>query len=507
MWRALRDIVKNTTFYYKQLNLFLLIGLVLSVVWVAHKYYASLALNASTIFTRNKTQSVNKPNSFDIVIGSDGKVAINGRQTRGTITFGETEDEFLYLLVPSADVYIDSIQATVHLPADKDPRLVRHKFYAIHGVESEREEEINSTTMRFIATSVPPGAEVSVHYWFPKDYFALSSFDRIRSQIQVISKRQWIIIGIFLPSLSVLFLLYLLFQRMFALWRVRNRMPVNVAPSSTIAPAIIGALYHGYIGKKEITATIFDLARRGFINVHLGDEDEIIFARGSSLYSTKANLLRPYEIFLLHQIFGEEGFASHGITITNGLNSELFSSKIALTILNIYDATVAEGYFIKSPNTYYLKYKISGMILFFIALVALVYDAFTLPEPAYILFFWLGMLLSALIIIKLTPGLPRRTRLGDATLKQWLGFRNYLSARQLINAGNTSDFFNNLAYAIVMDCEKEWIARWVEMPIPLPEWFTAEGQLYTAEEFSKSVVTIVEFLAKHLIAARPPDLA
>ncbi len=514
MWKALREIVKGSTFYYKQLNLFLFLALIFSSVYVGtlygKRYLPQLiqrGVDASDILKEKSAANGGPINVFDVSITNEAKVMVNGQVVRGAIQFGQQKDEFLFILAREPKEFIEKIQAVVHLPYDvKDASTVSPRIYAIHGVEQSDYRFLDKKTVLFRAQAIEQTAEISIGFSFAKDYFALQPADQLRSKVKVLSPIQWLAIGSVLPLITLLFLGFMIWRRAFAQWRVRNKMPINLPPS-TVPPALIGALYHGHIGKKEITATLFDLARRGFIAVHLGKDDEIVFAKGASLYSTQANLLRPYEVFLLHQIFGDENFAARGRTVTADLNSELFSSKIALTILNIYDATVAEGYFIRSPNAYFQKYRSVGLFLFFAALIALVYQAFTLPEPAFVLFFWFGMMIAALIIIKITPGLPRRTKTGELALHQWMGFRNFLAAKQLIVTNNTNDFFQNLPHAIVMDCEKEWITRWKDQPIRLPDWFTAEDDMFTAEEFSKSVVAIIDFLAKHLIAARPPDLA
>jgi uncharacterized membrane protein len=309
-----------------------------------------------------------------------------------------------------------------------------------------------------------------------------------------------------IPALTLLFLLFLLAKRWVSYAKVQTQQKFPLLPSNS-PPAIVGALYRGNIGKKEITATIFDLAQRGFVSLHIDGDGTLGFSKGASLYTQKATSLRPFEIFLLHQIFGQQDFITQSREVEVGLNSELFSQKIALTLVNIYDATVAEGFFIKSPNTYFMKYKVTGIFLFFIALTALVYGAFTLPSQAFVLFFWVGMIISSLLIIGITPGLPHRTPLGDKILKQWMGFRNYLTAKEPVDTHQTSEFFHYLPYAIVLGCEHEWILRWREQTLVLPEWFTAAEGVYTSEDYDRSLITAIAFMSRHLVAARPPDLA
>jgi hypothetical protein len=508
VWKVLGQILRGTTFYYAQFNFFLMIVFAGSVIWIA---------TSSTTSPKSIPQAAIKlpqfsPNSatppgtvFDIEVSESGSVKVNGKKDKKVLRFEPDKDRLLFIAVRNSTTFISNLEVTIRLPKPVDDiETLQPRVYAIHGVGHAAYRLIDPQTISFDANSVYDGATVSVELIFPKSYFMLSPINSVRERLASFSPEVWLAIGIVFPAITIFFLFYLVFMQRVATERVKTNQLI-AAPPSPLRPAIVGALYRGHIGKKEITSTLFDLALRDFVLIHYS-EDDLSFSKGDSLFSQNATTLRPFEIFLLHQIFGDEGFISKQKNVEVGLNSELFSSKIAMTMLNIYDAALAEGFFIQSPNKYYLKYKAAGLGLFFIALAALLYGALTSPAREYSIFLWLGMMVASLLILGIMPGLPRRTPMGDRTLRQWMAFRNYLSLKTPVNAQQSSLYFAYLPYAIVLGCEKEWMARWKDQTLTLPEWFSTNRSLYTAEDYGLSMVWVINFLANHLVAARPPDL-
>lgn len=496
------------TLYYKHLNLFLVVGIVVAGFLAGPYLYSALVPQASVDLPRSLAPTEGDLPIYDIEVSEQGRVRVNGEDLKGALTFEAEKTRLLLILVRKSDVGLDGIRATIRLPkVVTDPQSLNPRIYAIHGTGSSFARPLNGQTVLYEVQEVFPGATVSIELTFPSGYFDLTTVDQAREDLVSVSPERWIELGIIVPSIAGLFLFYLLLLRWFSFWSVRTD-DYKTVPPSTIPPAVVGTLYHGQIGRREIAATLFDLARRGFVTIHRRGEHDVVFGKGQKLYGAEAASLRAFEVFLLHQIFGDEqGAVSKTRDIEAKINKELFSSQIALAYVNIYDTAIAEGYFIQSPNTYYLRYKMTGIIFFFLASAALLYGAFTLPEPAYILFLWAGAVAASLLIIASTPGLPRRTKTGTATIKQWMAFRHYLTDSMPIAAPSSAEFFTFLPYAIVLDCEKEWVSRWSQQTIALPGWFTAEQNLYTADDYEASIVSIISYLAHNLVVARPPDVA
>ncbi len=506
MWQALREIGKGVTFY-KQFYIFASLCFIFGGGYFALTTIqnGSLIPQASTeVPAKLKPEGSFSRVAYDIALSNEGTATINNVPLPDPITLDENGAKLLVILTRESPAYIDAIDATVHLPtalADAKPRI-----YAIHGVGSSSAKQVDDLTLTFHAESILEQATVSIEATFPRNYFTFSKVDELQASKSTLPARVWLQVGLVVPIVTGVLLLWLVLRTWMSSLRVRNSAQVPYPPDQT-PPAVLGALYAGHIGRTAITATLFDLAHRGFVTIHRGDGDTISFRKGKNLFGRQATSLRPFEIFLLHQIFGDNAMVSKDRDIEANLDKELFSSKIAMAILNMYDAVVAEGFFIKSPNSYYQKYKVIGITLFFIAVVAVFYGAFMLNERDFSLFVWMGMIPASLMIIGITPGLPRRTARGDATLQQWMAFRNYLADDAPIQTSKPSEFFAYLPHAIVLNCEPQWINRWREQVVVMPDWLSAESMLYTSDDYAASLLEVTDFIAKHILASRPPDIA
>lgn len=508
MWEAIKEVSKSTSLYYGKVNAFLAILVVAVTVNYAVNNLSlpSAPQAAGDVAVKLSSAATSDHERFTITVDEKGTVVANGEPVKDAITINsDGTQQFLVILIRNPEFYIDKVTATVTLPRiSPHANTLQPRIYAIHGVESSNYIVNSANQITFTAESLIEGSEVSIGLTFPKGYFTHSAASQLRNSLATLTPAAWLSIGIIIPGLTLLLFLYLLIKK----WGdTAHTNKVSETPPSSLPPSVLGTLYNGRIRKREIAATVFDLAVRGFLTIHQRSNGELAFGKGDKLFTQAVNQLRPFEIFLLHQFFGENTMLTSERKVDENLNHDLFSNRIAMSLVNIYDAAVAEGFFIQSPNKHHIKYKYLGILLFFISLIATIYGAFTLPEPGFVLFFWVGMILMSLGIIWVTPALPHRTPHGDQALTEWLAFRNFLSHSKPIKSQQTSLFFTYLPYALAMDCEKEWMKRWAHEPLVLPDWFSAEKTLYTADDYSASLLTTVNYLTQHLFSARPPDIA
>ncbi len=508
MWDALKQVIKDSELYSKQLVLFVVVLATSLLGFGGYRYVSSIKPQAATELASSlKPKTDTDITTYDIVIAEDTKVTVNGESVGGAISYESGHPQFLLVLTRKSSAYIGSLRSVVRLPKATPPASqLQPRIYAVHGVGASDFAVIDDQTVAFIAQDVSESSTVSIGLTFPEGYFGSTLVPRFEEGFSKLSPQIWLLFGLGFPFVTVIFLAFLLARRKLVNYGLDTKTVTPKLPSQT-PPGMIGSLYHGRIGTREITATLFDLADRGFVTIYHGLDNEIAFAKGSQLYTQKTATLRPFEIFLLHQIFGDKKNVSNEYQINVGLESELFSSKVAMTMVNLYDGLVAEGYYVASPNRYFLKYQITGMGLFFVAAVGAIYGSFALPEPAYVLFAWFGMMLAALLIVRSTPGLPTRTSHGTEVLRQWMAFRNYLTQRDPVADVQPSQFFDYLPYAIVLDCVDEWMTRWRNETIVLPHWFTAAEVPHSADDYKNSLVSVISYLSQHMLNSRPPDMA
>ncbi len=513
MWQALQSIARGTTLYYKQLNFFVALAVVgLGGFFFYGQFSDSQLVPQAAELLSSRLAVDGEPQSQVVKVNLSGRVTVADRRLGRALTFRSGEAVLLIVAVRDAPVYIPILTTRVLLPRPV-PNLqatLKPRIYAIHGTDPANTSVriVDNQTVDFVAADVDQGSTVSFELRFPDGYFTLALLPRLQSLAANLTLPIWSVLVVALPAFAGVFLAGLLAARWWAIERVRTAKSLAAPPNHT-PPAIIGALYRGKIGRTEVAATLFDLAARGFISFHFdATANAIDFAKGGKLFTQGANDLRPFEIFLLHQIFGPTRVVSHGASIERGLNDTLFSNHIAMTIVNVYDAAVAEGYFVHSPNRYYLGFRTVGISLFFVALAILGYEALIGSTPNFSLLSWVGMLLASLVIIWVTPGLPPRGKNGDTELRQWVAFRNYLARAEPITATTSStEFFAYLPYALVLDCAHEWVRRWRSETLVSPAWLSSDVELYRAEDYTQTLVKMVSALANRLIAVRPPDLA
>lgn len=508
MWDALKQVIKDSELYSKQLVFFMVVLAISSLGFGGYRYISNVKPQAATQLGRDLVPQVDTDAVYyDVVVSANAKVTVNARAVNGAISYESGQPHFLLVLNRKSATYIGRVRAVVHVPStsvsapDLNPRI-----YAVHGVGLANYIVIDNQTIAFEAQDVPESGTVSIGLTFPESYFGSAFIPRFEAGFSKLSPGVWLLLGLGFPFLTLVFLAVLLLRRNLVNYRLDTKLTISKVPDQA-SPGMVGALYHARIGAREITSTLFDLADRGFVVIYHGSDNELSFAKGSSLYSSKTAQLRPFEIFLLHQIFDASQTISKDSQIKAGLENELFSTKMAMTMVNLYDGLVGEGYYIASPNRYFLRYQLIGMGLFFIAAVGSIYGSFVLPEPSYVLFAWFGMMLASLLIVQSTPGMPTRTQKGTQVLRQWMAFRNYLIERNPVEGVQPSQFFDYLPYAIVLDCVDEWMTRWRNETIVLPHWLTAAQTPYSADDYKTSLISVIKYLSQHLLNARPPDLA
>ena len=155
----------------------------------------------------------------------------------------------------------------------------------------------------------------------------------------------------FSPSLVFLF--------MFWLWSTRGRDPrtapvaVQYEPPDGLTPGEAGTLVDDNVGMRDITATIVDLAVRGYLVIEEKDKSQMMGLISSKdyVFHMKKNPaewagLKPHELMLLAGIFSNGAVAD--VDLSSMQNS--FYKKIPGITNGIFDALMQRGYFLHRPD-------------------------------------------------------------------------------------------------------------------------------------------------------------
>jgi uncharacterized membrane protein len=286
----------------------------------------------------------------------------------------------------------------------------------------------------------------------------------------------------FLASNWPLFFPLPVFLVMVWLWFTRGRDPrvgpvaVQYSPPDGLTPAEAGALVDENCAMRDITATIVDLAVRGYIVIEEKEKSEMLGLVHSKEYvfHLKKGLqewtgLKAHEMALLAGIFSDGGLTDVDLSSLQNV----FYKNLPGIKGNIFDALMKHGYFQHRPDYVRAGYiaggLVTGALLLFMG-VALAQKMGMVPAP-----FLVAAIVSAGIIAGFGWFMPARTNDGTKALAGVLGFEDFLSrveASQMQRISQTPETFEKyLPYAMALGVEKKWVGAFQNIYSQPPSWY------------------------------------
>src|SRR3984893_7933683 len=256
---------------------------------------------------------------------------------------------------------------------------------------------------------------------------------------------------------------------MFWLWYARGRDPqvgaiaVQYEPPAGLSPGEAGALVDDQAGIRDITATLVDLAVRGFIVI---DEKETSHLMG--LYSNKEYIFhlnkkpaewtgaKSHELLLLNGVFGDPVVGMRNEVALSELQNRFYKDLPGIRSA-IFDSLVERGYFTHRPDVVRLAFiaaaVFSGGLLFLFA------PYFAEHTGIQAQSFMVAGALTALIVAGFGWFMPGRNVAGGPALHETLGFENFLSHVEADHLARTpqspANFEKYLPFAMALGVEKK----------------------------------------------------
>lgn len=431
---------------------------------------------------------------------SDGSVNIADKKIPESIKMLSDRDELRYLILDQPKQYYDNVEIAVNLPKKLNRLASDPQIIAVHGATPWGAVlAADGKKITYRATGVSVSATVTIVAEFPKGYFDFSPSKKVSYGISSIPAGAWLIGGIVLPPIALAILIYILFHS-----GSRARKEVNGILQElpeNIPPAIANVAAYGHIGPHTIIATLVDLAARGYIEIYNRSDDFVIYKKQVSVAQNAH--LRGFERILLEKIFLPAQQMVGSFDVEARVARHLYSRKIALFYLNVYDEAKSLGYFSESPSRVHLKYRMAGIVTFFMGLLGYLAFAVFAPDPKTVLFFWVALILLGILIVNVAPQLTVYSARGVASQTRWLQFRNFLSEETPFK-GRLDVFETYLPYAIALGCEASWAARFAEIAFAKPEWYDFADRIDGIEGFAKSLLPIVDYLGESLNLSSEP---
>jgi uncharacterized membrane protein len=290
------------------------------------------------------------------------------------------------------------------------------------------------------------------------------------------------LINQFLASNWPIFLPVPVFLLMFGLW-TRGRGPrvgpvaVQYAPPEGMSPAEAGTLVDEDAAMRDITATIVDLAVRGYITIEEKEKSGVM----GMLLHTKDYVfhlkkgLRDWAGLKAHEMALLAGIFSNGAQTDVNLSSlqNVFYKNLPGIKSNIFDELMEHGYFQHRPDYVRSGYVAGGIVfgaLFLATGTWLSQKTGVAPIPFYI-----AAILSAGIIAGFGWFMPARTADGAKALAGVLGFEDFLThveADHMDRISQTPETFEKfLPYAMALGVEKKWVGAFQNIYTQPPSWY------------------------------------
>jgi uncharacterized membrane protein len=229
---------------------------------------------------------------------------------------------------------------------------------------------------------------------------------------------------------------------------------------------------------RDISATLVDLAVRGYILIKEKEESKLLGLLTSKDYvfhlrkqEAEWKDLRAHERALLDSLF----VGGHRTTVELSDLENSFYKELPGIRDRIFERLVQRGYYARRPDKVRRAYLITAAAVAFLSLWGggIITAIFSLGALFGVIA--VGGLLSAAIIFGFGWVMPARTYRGTRTLEGILGFEEFLSrveGDRLQRMVKTPEMFEKfLPYAMALGVEKNWARAFVSIYKQAPEWY------------------------------------
>jgi uncharacterized membrane protein YgcG len=233
-----------------------------------------------------------------------------------------------------------------------------------------------------------------------------------------------------------------------------DQPPIEPAPPGGLRPAHAGTLLTGVAGPREVTATIVDLAVRGYLRIT--DVPEGTRPARQDLRLTrleKTGGLLGYEQLLLDGLFKDATADSDTATVQ--LSGLAMSGPLRHVRNTLYADMTEYGWFAARPDRIRRRWRLTGCAVFLISAITLA----VMASNTHLGLVPIPTTLAGLAMIGGARWVPVRTKTGDRLARRLRGFRDYIKAATAGQArltGQHAELYDYLPYAIVFGCTQDW---------------------------------------------------
>ena len=370
---------------------------------------------------------------------------------KNAVRFGNAKfDEFYWNLNGAFwDIEIDTFTADIVFPAGINQTNATIDYYS--GALGSKEkgnvsyEWLGTGLLRFKTANLQEREGVTASVTFPKGL------------IQPYQPTFWEKYSLYFFALIPI----IAFIICFTIWKNYGKDPkanktviAEYEPPANMSPLQLGVLYHNDLNNKLISASIIDLAVKGFLKIEELEKSSLFSGKDFKL--TKTNSAKSDAVLCLtEKILYEKLFADKSEVQLSQLKNKFFEHIGALQ-KTAKDEAIANGYIYQSGTR-----NMIIMIMVGVGLSVLAGCAYETNTPLAVALF-----LSTAIVILFGIVMPRVTEKGAETIWQIKGFKLYMETaekyRQQFNE-KENIFEKYLPYAMVFGITKLWVNKMKEL--------------------------------------------
>jgi uncharacterized membrane protein len=280
------------------------------------------------------------------------------------------------------------------------------------------------------------------------------------------------------------------FVVMFYLWWTRGRDPrlrpiaAQYEPPDQLTPGEVGTLVDNSADMRDITASIVDLAVRGYVVIEEHQRDRMLGLMHDKDYNfivqkdrAEWAKLKPHEQALLEGLFTT---GTVGETVSMSSLENHFYKNLPDIKSDIFSSLVTDGYYNRRPDSVRSGYLAAGVVVGFL----LIFGGLKVASSQGMapLTFIIAGVLTGLIICGFGWFMPAHTEQGARALEGVLGFEDFLvhvESDRFNRTIKTPEMFEKfLPFAMALGVEKNWSRAFQGIMTQPPQWY--RGSSYGA---------------------------
>jgi hypothetical protein len=274
--------------------------------------------------------------------------------------------------------------------------------------------------------------------------------------------------------------------------------PVEFVPPDNLRPGLVGTLVDEQANPLDVTATIVDLAVRGYLTIDEIPKEGWFGKPDWKLTKSKgSDGLLDYERELFDALFAGRS------EVTLSALRRTFADDLGRVQDKLYQDVVARGWFPRRPDHTRVLWVIGGVLVTLLGIgLTVLAAAFThwglVPVPLVVI---------GLVMVAFAGKMPHRTAKGTGTLRRVLGFRTFIeeSEKERARFAEQQNLFSEyLPYAIVFGCVEKWAKAFEGLAAQPPDtgWYHS-SQPFTAIAFAHAIDGFTVTTAGTISAAAP----